>query len=201
MNLMAAGPIVTTQIAGKMQNTSGNTIFTPVFAAASSARCRRFVRTRLGVHAQRLRDARAELVGLHQHRDERDDVVHAGALGEVVQRFDARLAGAQLEVDQPQLVGQIRVRERELLADALNRLIETEPRFDADHEQVERVGQPEPDAVLPPLGQPRRAPCPAARSRARSRRAPASGSASSKIGVAISAKSSERAAERGCRRR
>ena len=38
MNRMAAGPIVTTQIAGKMQKTSGNTIFTPVFAAASSAR-------------------------------------------------------------------------------------------------------------------------------------------------------------------
>src|SRR5215813_10262103 len=38
MNLIAAGPIVTTQIAGKMQNTSGNTIFTPVLAAASSAR-------------------------------------------------------------------------------------------------------------------------------------------------------------------
>jgi hypothetical protein len=38
MNRMAAGPIVTTQIAGKMQKTSGNTIFTPVFAAAYSAR-------------------------------------------------------------------------------------------------------------------------------------------------------------------
>ena len=37
-NLMAAGPIVTTQMAGKMQNTSGNTILTPVLAAASSAR-------------------------------------------------------------------------------------------------------------------------------------------------------------------
>ena len=35
-NLMAAGPMVTTQIAGKMQKTSGNTILTPVFAAASS---------------------------------------------------------------------------------------------------------------------------------------------------------------------
>jgi hypothetical protein len=42
-NLMAAGPMVTTQIAGKMQMTSGNTILTPVFAAASSARCRRLV--------------------------------------------------------------------------------------------------------------------------------------------------------------
>src|SRR5204862_8172899 len=44
-NLMAAGPMVTTQIAGKMQNTSGKTIFTPVLAAASSARCRRLVRS------------------------------------------------------------------------------------------------------------------------------------------------------------
>ena len=44
-NLIAAGPMVTTQIAGKMQSTSGNTILTPVFAAASSARCRRLVRS------------------------------------------------------------------------------------------------------------------------------------------------------------
>src|SRR5437867_9033880 len=42
---MAAGPIVITQIAGKMQKTSGNTILTPVLAAASSARWRRLVRS------------------------------------------------------------------------------------------------------------------------------------------------------------
>ena len=34
---MAAGPMVTTQIAGKMQNTSGKTIFTGSFCASSSA--------------------------------------------------------------------------------------------------------------------------------------------------------------------
>ena len=45
MNLMAAGPMVTIHTAGKMQKTSGKTIFTPVFAAASSARWRRFVRS------------------------------------------------------------------------------------------------------------------------------------------------------------
>ena len=44
-NWMAAGPMVTTQMDGKMHSTSGNTIFTPVFAAASSARCRRLVRS------------------------------------------------------------------------------------------------------------------------------------------------------------
>ena len=47
------------------------------------------------------------------------EVVDAGAVGEVAQRLGARLAGAQLEVDQPQLVGQLRIGERQLLADAL----------------------------------------------------------------------------------
>ena len=119
MNRIAAGPIVTTQIAGKMQSTSGNTILTPVFAAASSARCRRLVRSVSEYDAQRLRDAGAELVGLDQHRHERAQVVDAGAVGEVAQRFGARLAGAQFEVDEAQLVGELRIGEGELGADAL----------------------------------------------------------------------------------
>ena len=41
------------------------------------------------------------------------------------------------------------MRERQLLADALNRLIEAEAGLDADDEQVERVGQAQADAVLP----------------------------------------------------
>ncbi len=45
MNLMTAGPRVTTHSAGKMQTTSGKTILTPVLAAASSARWRRLVRS------------------------------------------------------------------------------------------------------------------------------------------------------------
>ena len=48
------------------------------------------------------------------------------------------------------------MRERQLVADAEQRLIETEPGFDADDEQVERVGQREPDAVLRRLRQPRK---------------------------------------------
>ena len=41
---MSAGPRITTNIAGKMKSTSGNTSLMVVFAAASSARCRRLVR-------------------------------------------------------------------------------------------------------------------------------------------------------------
>jgi len=39
-----AGPRITTNIAGKMQNTSGKMSLMVVLAAASSARCRRLVR-------------------------------------------------------------------------------------------------------------------------------------------------------------
>jgi hypothetical protein len=38
---MTAGPRITTNIAGKMQNTSGKMSLIVVLAAASSARCRR----------------------------------------------------------------------------------------------------------------------------------------------------------------
>ena len=73
---------------------------------------------------------------------------------------DARLAGAQLEVDQPQLVGQLGIGERQLLADALQRLVEAEARFDADDQQVEHVGERQPDAVRAALGHAAPAPCP-----------------------------------------
>ena len=46
------------------------------------------------------------------------------------------------------------MREPELLADALNGLVQTEAGFDADHEQVERVRQPQADPVLAPLRHP-----------------------------------------------
>ena len=42
---MRPGPRMTTNMAGKMQNTRGNTILMAVFAAASSARWRRFWRS------------------------------------------------------------------------------------------------------------------------------------------------------------
>ena len=45
--------------------------------------------------------------------------------------------------------------ERQLLADALQRLVEAEARFDADDQQVERVGERQADAVRAPLRQAR----------------------------------------------
>ena len=59
------------------------------------------MRTVSGVHAQRLRDARSELVRLNQHRHQRDDVVDVRALAEITKRVDAAGPGAQFEIDQP----------------------------------------------------------------------------------------------------
>ena len=148
MNRIAAGPIVTIQMAGKMHSTSGNTIFTPVFAAASSARCRRLVLQRVGEHAKRVGDARAELVGLDQHGDERVQIVDAGAIRQIAQRVRSAGAGEQLEAHEPKLAREIDVRELELLRDARHRLVESEARLDADDHQVERIGERQPDAVL-----------------------------------------------------
>src|SRR4029453_6699639 len=61
---------------------------------------------RFRVDTQGLCDARAELVRLDEHRDERLQIVDAGARGKIPKRFWPCLACAKLEVDEPQLVGQ-----------------------------------------------------------------------------------------------
>ena len=47
------------------------------------------------------------------------------------------------------------MREHQLVADALHRLIEPEACFDAHDQQVEGIGQRQPNLVLPPLLEPR----------------------------------------------
>ena len=167
-NLIAAGPIVTTQIAGKMQNTSGNTIFTPVFAAASSARCRRLVRSVSECTRSDCATLVPNLSVCTSIATSDDDVVDAGAVGRgcAAPRTRALPARSSRLISRSSSA-QIGVREGQLLADALNRLVEAEAGLDADDQQVERVGQAETDAVLPALRHAARAPCPAARSRRR----------------------------------
>src|SRR5439155_24090582 len=82
---------------------------------------------------------------------ERRHIVDACPVRKVVEGLRARAAGAQLEVDQPQFVRKVRVGERELVADALNGLVEAEAGFNADDEKIERVRQRKTDAMLPLL--------------------------------------------------
>ena len=58
-------------------------------------------------------------------------------------------AGAELQRGEADFLRQCRVRGRELGADAQQRLVEAETGFDADHEQVDGVGQRQLDGMLP----------------------------------------------------
>ena len=53
----------------------------------------------LRLRAKSLRDARPEPIRLHQHRHELAHVIDLGALGEVLERLQSRLAGANLGRD------------------------------------------------------------------------------------------------------
>ena len=142
---MIAGPRMTTKIDGKMQNTSGNSIFT-----GSLLRLR--LRPQpppdahlVGLGPQQPGDRHAEGVGLQHGEDERPQLGHVAALVHRAQRFGARRAEAGLPQHAPELVGE-RTGHRDRRA--LERLLEAEAGLDRDHEQVEDVGELHRDVVL-----------------------------------------------------
>ena len=158
---------------------------------------------RLRVHAQRLRDAGAELVGLHQHRHQRRRrrrrrCARPGCAAPRTRALPARSSRLISRSSSRQLG----MRERQLVADALNRLVEAEAGFDADDQQVERVGQRRAGSGAGAAWPSGRAPCSAAGSRA-----PQPPSAMHEVRAhrraasTARAKQRERAGRRGCRRR
>ena len=83
---MAAGPTRTTKIAGKMNRTSGKISCTAVFAAFSSANCRRRVRSnRIGPAAPGRYSTQP--VGLDQNRGQAPHIIHPRPDAEVVENF------------------------------------------------------------------------------------------------------------------
>ena len=78
----------------------------------------------IGMHAQGLGHAGSEAVGLNQSSDEGANVIDAGALGEIAEGFDARLAGAGLEVEEMEFGAQFGVRVLQVIAHAHQGLIE-----------------------------------------------------------------------------
>src|SRR5689334_8642635 len=60
----------------------------------------------------------------------------------------ASLSGTHLQPNQIQLAGQVHVRMADVVADTLERLIESKARFDADDGEIERIGQTPADTQL-----------------------------------------------------
>ena len=76
------------------------------------------------------------------------DVLHAGAVRQVVQRFGAPFAGAQFEVHHGELAADLRVGGLQLLGHLQRGLVDSQAGFHAHHHQVQGVGQAAGDGVL-----------------------------------------------------
>ena len=149
-----AGPRTTTNSAGRMQNTSGKTIFTGIFIACSSARARRLSRSSSACTAQRVGEREAVAVGLADGEDDVAEVGDVGAVEQPVERLVARQADLHVLHHPAELLGEDPVPARAARAMALSN---PRPGLDADGDLVDHVGQLQLDAGLPLAGRPRRA--------------------------------------------
>src|ERR1700690_904476 len=100
------------------------------------------------MHAQGLCDARSEAVSLNQGPDQRANVIDARAIGEITKRLGARFSGARLEVEKMEFTAELGMRWAQILAYAHHGLIERQPRFHADHSQVQSVGKAKANPAL-----------------------------------------------------
>ena len=103
---------------------------------------------RIALHAQRLSDARSELIGLDKNRRQRSKVVHTGSLAQLVEYVISLPSHLQLEVAEVQFFADDAVRFLHFLGDAAHGLVQAETGLDADDHQVERIGKAEKDGFL-----------------------------------------------------
>ena len=103
------------------------------------------------MRSQRLGNARAEPVGLGQHRDQHPDVVHAVReakfLKASIRGLPARISVTTID-SSSESAG---MNDRELLAGLHDGLVEARAGLHADGQQIERVRQPVANGLLPQL--------------------------------------------------
>ena len=103
---MIAGSRSTTNIAGKIRKTSGNSILTGAFCARSSAAALRFLRISIGEVAQDLPDRDAEGLALDDPADERPHPGRVDAVEQVLERLGRGESHRLLLKRQAQLLGE-----------------------------------------------------------------------------------------------
>jgi hypothetical protein len=91
------------------------------------------------VGAKGIRDTRTEAIRLHQHCNQTSHVLDLRSCSKVLERFDARLSGSALDVDQMQLLGERRMGDTEFLGALENGLVDSQSGFQADNQEIERV--------------------------------------------------------------
>src|SRR5512143_645340 len=104
---------------------------------------------RVRMHAQRARQARAQLVRLDEQGRQRLDVLDARPLAQVPERLCPGFARSYLAADDRELARQHVFRELFFLAYLYYRGVQAEPGLDADRQEVEHVRQRMEDVRLP----------------------------------------------------
>src|SRR5579863_840353 len=99
--------------------------------------------------AQGISNAGAEAVGLNQHRHQFSKFRLCGPLRQIVERFRAAFAAADLKVGQLHLLADVGMRLHQLGRHILHGLVQSETSFDAHHHQIQGIGKPEANALLP----------------------------------------------------
>jgi hypothetical protein len=108
----------------------------------------------VGKDAQGIGDAGPETHALQQHGHQRLNVLQPGARLQILERRAVVHARPRLQREQPQLIGQIRMRDVELSRHALDRRPQTQPRLGTDHQQIHGIGQTLTQTMLTLAGDP-----------------------------------------------
>ncbi len=127
---------------GRMNRISGIVMIAGSRAAFSSARIIRFVAEFGRQHAQRRGERRAVFLGLDHRGDDAADRVEVDAAGEILEGLTPFGEEAQFDRGQREFVAEFGIGAAELARDAVEGGVDGEARLGADHQQVERVGQP-----------------------------------------------------------
>ncbi len=141
MTRIAAGPRMTMNSTGRKNTIIGTVSFGGSAAAFFSASDHAHVTVLLRHDTQGLAERSAVALGLLQRHADRLDAVKIGAPGEVFVSLAAILQVGQFGGSERQLLGERHRLRADFLADLPEGRLDRHAGFDADQQQVERVGE------------------------------------------------------------
>ena len=132
---------MTTNNDGKINNTSGNTSLTVVFAACSSNCLPSLGPNRIGMDAQRLRDTGAEFSDCTSTETKLRTLSTSVRSANLPPGLCSCAARPLLQHNNPELIADLQAAPSALLGGSRCCLIETLAGFDTDHHQVQHIRQ------------------------------------------------------------
>ncbi len=146
---MTAGPRITTNMAGKMKRTVGKSTLVAAIWAFSSACCIRLVRNASEWTRSDLTRPAPYRSAWMMTRGQAADLLQVGTLAHLPQGFAARPAKLDLALDEMQLGGEHGMGRPQLAGHSLQGPRQAQAPLQADHQDVEGVGERAAEIRLP----------------------------------------------------